>query len=344
MHSRSLPSAAPSADRMRVRLDDGSADTSRSVRPCSRVSCRRAEASTSWPDSRATTSPGCTSLGATSAISRPCRRTPIRSASRNIWLMSWHASRTVVPCAWTRAISSSTSADSCTPSEAVGSSRSSSRGWCTMARATATSWRWPPDRDRTERSGSCSGTPSCPRMAAASLRIWMSDSSWRRRSRPSITLEAISRLSHSARSCQTTETPWRLAPCGSAGTGRPSSAITPEVGAMSPAMQRIRVLLPAPFSPASATSSPARTVRSTPSRAVSGPNRTRSPDTASCTGARVPGARGPGASGAGAGCTGSPGDGWGSLIGTFSPASSLLTTYRGTLDATPLDSVPEYGC
>src|SRR3984957_8429931 len=31
MHSRSLPSAAPSADRMRVRLDDGSADTSRSV-------------------------------------------------------------------------------------------------------------------------------------------------------------------------------------------------------------------------------------------------------------------------------------------------------------------------
>ena len=168
MHSRSLPSAAPSADRMRVRLDDGSADTSRSVRPCSRVSCRRAEASTSWPDSRATTSPGCTSLGATSAISRPCRRTPIRSASRNIWLMSWHASRTVVPCAWTRAISSSTSADSCTPSEAVGSSRSSSRGWCTMARATATSWRWPPDRDRTERSGSCSGTPSCPRMAAAS--------------------------------------------------------------------------------------------------------------------------------------------------------------------------------
>jgi len=31
-------------------------------------------------------------------------------------------------------------------------------------------------------------------------------------------------------------------------------------------------------------------------------------------------------------------------MGTFSPASSLLTTYRGTLDATPLDSVPEYGC
>ena len=129
MHSRSLPSAAPRADKISDRLDDGSADTSRSVRPCSRVSWRRAEASTSWPDTRATTSPGCTSLGATSATSCPCRSTAIRSASRNIWLMSWQASTIVVPCARTRAISSSTSADSCTPSDAVGSSSRSSRGW-----------------------------------------------------------------------------------------------------------------------------------------------------------------------------------------------------------------------
>ena len=38
MHSRSLLSAAPSADRISVRLDDGFAETSRSVSPCSRVS------------------------------------------------------------------------------------------------------------------------------------------------------------------------------------------------------------------------------------------------------------------------------------------------------------------
>ena len=287
MHSRSLPSAAPSADRISVRLLDGSADTSRPVSPCSRISCRRADESTSCPDTSATTSSGCTSLGDTSAMTRPCRSTTMRSASRNICAVSWQASSTVVPCSRTRMMSSSTSPDSCTPSDAVGSSSSSSRGWCTMARATATIWRCPPDSDRTERSGSCNGTPSRWKMRAASRRNRMSDSNWPRRSRPSSTFEATSRFSHSDRSCQTTEMPRRLAAIGSAGTARPSSTIAPEVGAMSPAMQRTSVLLPAPFSPASATSSPARTVRSTESSAVSRPNRTPSPDTASCAAATV---------------------------------------------------------
>ena len=177
MHSRSLPSAAPSADRISDRLLDGSADTSRPVSPCSRISCRRAEESTSCPDTSATTSSGCTSLGDTSAMTRPCRSTTMRSASRNICAVSWQASSTVVPCSRTRMIRSSTSPDSCTPREAVGSSSSSSRGWCTMARATATIWRCPPDSDRTDRSGSCSGTPSRSKMRAASVRNRMSDSS-----------------------------------------------------------------------------------------------------------------------------------------------------------------------
>ena len=38
MHKRSLPSAAPSADRISDRLDDGSEETSRPVSLCSRVS------------------------------------------------------------------------------------------------------------------------------------------------------------------------------------------------------------------------------------------------------------------------------------------------------------------
>ena len=50
--------AAPRADRIRLWLEPGSAETSRSVRPCSRVSWRRADESTSWPDSSATTSSG----------------------------------------------------------------------------------------------------------------------------------------------------------------------------------------------------------------------------------------------------------------------------------------------
>ena len=40
----------------------------------------------------------------------------------------------------------------------------------------------------------------------------------------------MSRLSQSARSCQTTETPRRFAASGSAGTGLPSSAIAPDDG------------------------------------------------------------------------------------------------------------------
>jgi len=84
MHSRSLPSAAPSADRISERLDDGSAETRRSASPCRRVSWRRAVESTCWPATRAMTSSGWTWSGTTSAATRPCRSTTIRSASRNI--------------------------------------------------------------------------------------------------------------------------------------------------------------------------------------------------------------------------------------------------------------------
>src|SRR6201996_1532734 len=48
---------------------------------------------------------------------------------------------------------------------------------------------------------------------------------------------------------------------------------------MSPAIQRTSVVLPAPFSPASAMSSPGRTVRLMPSRAWTAPNRADRPDT-----------------------------------------------------------------
>ena len=128
MQTVSLPSAAPSADRIRARLDDGSADTRRSARPCSRVSWPRAEESISCPDSSAATSSGCVPDGSRSATTRPWRRTTIRSASRNIWSMSRLASRIVVPWARRLVISSSTCPASSTPSEAVGSSSTSSRG------------------------------------------------------------------------------------------------------------------------------------------------------------------------------------------------------------------------
>ena len=172
--------------------------------------------------------------------------------------MSWQASRIVVPCPRRPRISSSTCAASCTPSEAVGSSSSSSRGLRAIARATATSWRWPPDSERTLRVVSRIGIRRLPSSAAAASWDRTSDSRCRRRSRPSSRFDATSRLSQSARSCQTTDTPCRAAAAGLALTGRPPSEICPAVGAMSPAMQRTSVVLPAPFSPLARQPRPAR--------------------------------------------------------------------------------------
>ena len=245
MHSCSVPRAAPSADRISDRLEEGSADTSRSARPCSRVSWRRAVESTGCPDSRATTSSGWVLSGSRSATIRPCRSTRIRSASRNIWSMSWHASRIVVPFSRSPAMSSSTWAASMTPSDAVGSSRASSRGWLPMARATATSWRWPPDRELTRRAVFRIGIPRLSSSDAAAAWKRLSEKIIRRVSRPSRTFAATSRFSHSARSCQTTATPWRATAAGFGSTRRPERKISPCVGVMSPAMQRTSVVLPA---------------------------------------------------------------------------------------------------
>src|SRR5580698_4127275 len=151
MQSRSLPSAAPSADKISDRLEDGSEETSRPVSPCSRVSCRRAEEPTAWPAISAITSSGCTSSVLTSVTTRPCRSTTIRSDSRNISPVSWQDSRIVVPCSRSRVMSRSTSAASCMPSDAVGSSSSSSRGLWAIARATdhlPLAARQRPDRQR----------------------------------------------------------------------------------------------------------------------------------------------------------------------------------------------------
>ena len=281
MHSRSLPSAAPSADKISDRLDDGSAETSRSVSPCSRVSCWRAEEPTCWPEISATTSSGWASAVRRSPTIRPCRSTTIRSASRNIWSISWQASRIVVPCSRRPMISSST--------------------WAVFLHA---------ERGR----GLVQGQQ--PRFAAHGLRhrhqlalpagqradvarrvaerdaqrgqqrrglVWkrVSDISSRGRSRPSMMLAAMSRLSHRARSCQTTAIPCLTAAAWSAGTRRPAKKTSPLAGTTSPAMQRTSVVLPAPFSPASATSSPVRTLRLTSSRARSWPKLTLSPETVS---------------------------------------------------------------
>ncbi len=285
MHSRSPPSAAPSEDRISDRLLDGSALTRRPVRPCSRVSWLRAEESASWPDSRAITSSGCTSAALTSATTRPCRSTTIRSASRNIMSMSWQASTTDVPCSRAPAISSSTCFDMATPRAAVGSSSSRSRGRHAIARPTATSCRCPPDSDLMSRvvAGRRMPRPSSSRLA--SVCSFTSETSCRRRSRPSMRFAAMSRFSHRARSCHSTLTPCLASVPGSDWIGAPPILISPPAGAISPPMQRTSVVFPAPFSPARATISPSPTARLTPLSASTGPKLTLRSVTSSSAGA-----------------------------------------------------------
>ena len=59
--------------------------------------------------------------------------------------------------------------------------------------------------------------------------------------------------------------------------GSPSSSISPSSGASAPLSTFMSVLLPAPFSPTSACTSPPRTSRSTPPSARVAPNRWRTP-------------------------------------------------------------------
>ena len=155
----------------------------------------------------------------------------------------------MVPCSRSRVMSRSTSAASCMPSEAVGSSSSSSRGLWAIARATATICRWPPDSALIGSVVSRTGMPSFANSRPASLCSATSENMCRRCSLPSITFDATSRFSVRARSCQTILTPSLAAAAGTGATGRPPTRIEPETGARSPATARISVVFPAPFSP-----------------------------------------------------------------------------------------------
>src|SRR5689334_5172630 len=94
-----------------------------------------------------------------------------------------------------------------------------------------------------------------------------------RTSRPRNMFWTTSRLSHSARSWYTTSIPSLDASFGLlTWTGFPSKMISPLSGAWMPATVLTRVDLPAPLSPTSAMTSPARTSKSTSASACTDPN------------------------------------------------------------------------
>ena len=193
---------------------------------------------------------------------RPLLSTRIRSARRKTWSTSWETSSVVVPAAFSFIMSSSTWRVSITPSEAVGSSKTSNSGRVCIARTTASNCRCPADSECTRRSLS-SLIPYEARMALVARKFLSSEVNHRPRSRPRNRLLATSKLSHKAASCHTTASPAEAAAAFER-TRVPFRATSPPSGMMSPAMQRTSVDLPAPFSPTSATNPPVATSKSTP--------------------------------------------------------------------------------
>ena len=142
-----------------------------------------------------------------SPAGRPSRKTKIRSATSKTSTRLWLITTTPSSRSRRRRISSSTCAVWATPSAAVGSSSSTTFGSPSSERATATCWRWPPERVPT----------SLRRLGIVTARlessspVWCSiraSSSWREAvpspgetsSRPRKRLATTSRLSQRARS------------------------------------------------------------------------------------------------------------------------------------------------
>ncbi len=280
--SRSCPRAAPAAETTSGRAADGWPRPSWSTRSRSRRSWRRAVLSTSAPAITASRSSECNSPGTGLATTRPRRRTATRSASPLTVSGSWVTTSTPTPRSRSPRTMSVTVRDSAMLSAAVGSSRMNSSGRPTSARATATSWRSPPERVATGRWRSASSMPRRPssRRVSASRRASSSTAG----SRPSQTLATTSRWSQRARSCQTMPTERRS----------PAISTVPDVGRSSPARHRMSVVFPAPFSPTTASTSPGRTSRSTPSSTARPPSQADSwrtlrsePDVVSGTGSTL---------------------------------------------------------
>lgn len=201
----------------------------------------------------------------------------IRSATSNTCGMSWLMSTTGMPRSRIDLIRSMTCPDSRTPRAAVGSSMMMTPRPKAAARATATPCRWPPDNVSTDwvtdlmpilRSARCCDA-SCRIFGMSSLRNRLPARPLRRTSRPRYRFDAMSRAGTTARSWYTVSIPAALASRVFLNdTGVPFIRISPESGITAPAKALIRLDFPAPLSPMTASTSPARSSKSAPLIAV----------------------------------------------------------------------------
>jgi hypothetical protein len=171
----------------------------------------------------------------------------------------------------TRSTFISASVLDCSSAE-VGSSRMRTRGCVTSALATSTSWRSASVSDpsgwRSDTSRPSSASTGRARRAISDLRT----NGPRRGSRIGNRLLSTSRSGNRLSSWETTATPLRTASAVlSNATSRPSRRSVPSSGFTAPATIFTSVDLPAPFSPSSACTEPARTERPAPMRACTPP-------------------------------------------------------------------------
>ena len=186
--------------------------------------------------------------------------------------MLWLIMTTPSPRSRSRSMRSSTSAVCATPSAAVGSSSTITRGFPSSERAIATVWRWPPDSEATGIRTVGIRADSSPSSSQARVSICTSSSRHGVSSRPRKRFCTTFRFSHSARSWNTVAIPRCIAALGSAmSTGSELKEMLPRSGRCTPARTFTRVDFPAPLSPTMAITSPCTTSRSMSVRAFTAP-------------------------------------------------------------------------
>ena len=236
-----------------------------------------------------------TSAGSTVPTSRPSRSTVIRSDSASTSRILWEMNTSPRPSSTICRRITKKSSTSFGVSTAVGSSRTSSEALRYSAFMISTRCRSP--------------TESCQMYAGGSTRSpYVADSSSIRPDTgsrsvsgrrddfmPSATFSATVSVDTSMKCWWIMPIPCRIAAAGDViATGSPCSRISPSSGLYRPYSTRISVLLPAPFSPRSVCTSPARTSKSTRSLASTPGNRFVMPRISSMAVRRPPHRRFPG--------------------------------------------------
>ena len=226
------------------------------------------------------------SARSTVATDRPDRSTVMRSAISSISSMRCEMKITAPALAVSRRTTANSRSRVATSSADVDSSRIRIRGSRTSARAIPHTCRMLSGSDSTGASRGGASPVSSASTAAARSRL--TSSGTRRRNRPSTPIQTFS----STVCGPTTRTSWKTGttPASNVTRGdrtpskrRPAISIVPLSGRCTPARILTRVLLPEPFSPTTAWTSPARAENVHSRSACVRPNAFARPSTARTT-------------------------------------------------------------